>query len=435
MSTPSPSDRVLERLNRLHPKVIDLSLGRVERLLARLDHPERRLPPVIHVAGTNGKGSVIAFLRAILEAAGQRVHVYTSPHLVRFHERIRLAGRLIEEAALVELLEECEAANGEEPITFFEITTAAAFLAYAREPADVVLLETGLGGRLDATNVVAQPRLTVITPVSIDHVHFLGENIADIAFEKAGILKPSVEAVIAPQRPGALAVIERQAALVDAPLHRGALDWDFEATREGFRFSGRDSERLYPAPALLGEHQIANAACAVACAEVLDGALGLDSQAIANGLRQVEWPGRLQRLHTGRLVERLPAGWELWLDGAHNAAAGQALARVAAEWDARPLHMIYGMLNTKATEDFLRPLVPLADTLHALAIPGVEASLTASEAAAHVEALGREASRHDGLEPAIEEILEGAAQRGEPPGRILICGSLYLIGHVLTENG
>jgi dihydrofolate synthase/folylpolyglutamate synthase len=420
-----------------------LSLGRVEQLLARLDHPERRLPPVIHVAGTNGKGSVIAFLRAMLEAAGHRVHVYTSPHLVRFHERIRLAGQLIDEAELVALLEECEAANGGEPITYFEITTVAALLAFARHPADVVLLETGLGGRLDATNVVARPRLAVITPVSIDHVQYLGQTVADIAFEKAGILKPGVETVVAPQMADALAVIERQAAKVGAPLRRGGADWRFAAQGEGFRFESGAGSRLCPKPALLGPHQIENAACAVACAERLAADFGLDETTIATGLRTVQWPGRMQRLQQGRLAALVPEGWELWLDGAHNAAAGDALARVIRAWDGgapagcerRPLHMIFSMLNTKAAEDFLRPLVPLASSLHALAIPGVSASLTADEAVAHVAALGHRAIRQDSLQAALDAIIAGAHAVPGTPGRILICGSLYLVGHVLAENG
>ncbi len=394
---------------------------------------------MIHVAGTNGKGSVIAFLRAMLEAAGHRVHVYTSPHLVRFHERVRLAGELIAEAELVALLEECEAANGGDPITYFEITTVAALLAFARHPADVVLLETGLGGRLDATNVVAQPRLAVITPVSIDHVQYLGQTVADIAFEKAGILKPGVEAVVAPQPEAALAVIERQAAKVGAPLQRGGVEWHFAAEAGGFRFDSQAGGRLWPRPALLGEHQIENAACAVACAERLAADFGLDEDRIATGLRTVQWPGRMQRLEQGRLAALVPEGWELWLDGAHDAAAGDALARVIRTWDdgtnRRPLHMIYSMLNTKAAEDFLRPLVPLADSLHALTIPGVAASLTADEAVAHVAALGHRAIRQDSLQSALEAVAAAARVAPGAPGRILICGSLYLIGHVLAESG
>ena len=427
---PPASDVVLERLTRLHPKIIDLSLGRVERLLARLGHPESRLAPVVHVAGTNGKGSMVAFLAAMLKAAGKRAQVYTSPHLVRFHERIRLAGGLIDEAALVELLEFCEAANGPEPITFFEITTAAAFLAFAREPADIVLLETGLGGRLDATNVVARPRLSVITPVSIDHVQYLGESIEQIAFEKAGILKPGVPAVIGPQPPAALAVIARRAAEVGAPLYRFGHDWHARAEAGGLLYEGEAGIEHYPTPLLSGAFQIVNAGLALACAEQL-GDFGLDARARATGLGRVEWPARLQRLTGGRLERLLPAGWELWLDGGHNAAAGAALAEAARAWSDRPLHLVYGMLNTKSARDFVRPLAPLARSLHAVAIPGVEASLSAEEAAAEAAEAGIGAQTAAGVEDAIRAIV-GNVGNAAAPGRIMVCGSLYLAGHVLA---
>ena len=428
------SDIVLERLDRLHPKIIDLTLDRVERLLASVGHPERALPPAIHVAGTNGKGSVIAFLRAMLEAAGQRVQVYTSPHLVRFHERIRLAGGLIDEAGLVALLEECESANGEEPITFFEITTVAAFLAYARQPADILLLETGLGGRLDATNVLEKPALTVITPVSIDHVQYLGETLAEIAFEKAGILKAGVPAVIAPQRPVAREVIESRAATLDSALYRGGLDWDYDATDDGFAFRGAGGSRLFREPVLPGEHQLENAACAVACAEQLT-AFGLGTApgadtAIAEGLATADWPGRLQRITAGRLRDLLPDGWELWLDGGHNASAGQALGRVLGGWRDRPLHLVFGLLDTKAADDFLRPILPFTTTRHALAIPGVDATLSTQDLIDRARAAGTDAAPRDSVRSAIAAILAKA----DRPGRILICGSLYLAGHVLGEN-
>ena len=425
---PPTSDAVLDRLNRLHPKIIDLSLGRVRRLLDRLGHPEERLAPVVHIAGTNGKGSVVAFLHAMLEAAGARVQAYTSPHLVRFHERIRLVDGPIDEAALVDLLEVCEAANGPEPITFFEITTAAAFLAFAREPADVLLLETGLGGRLDATNVVAQPHLTVITPVSIDHVQYLGEGLGKIAFEKAGILKPGVPAVVGPQADEALEVIERRAAEIGAPLYRAGRDWDANAKGGGLVFRGRSGTRTHPAPVLRGPFQMENAGIALACADMMAG-VDLTDEARADGLMRADWPGRMQRLNDGRLVDLLSQDWELWLDGGHNEAAGHALAHAVGGWDDRPIHLIYGMLNTKAARDFLRPLAPLAETLHAVAIPGVVASLSAEEAAGEAAAAGLSARVSAGIRAAIAEIV-----REGRPGRILICGSLYLAGHVLAEN-
>ena len=422
------SDAVLDRLGRLHPKIIDLSLGRIERLLARLGHPEQRLAPAVHVAGTNGKGSVIAYLHAMLEAAGARVQVYTSPHLVRFHERIHLCRGPIDEAALLALLEHCETVNGAEPITFFEITTAAAFVAFAGEPADAVLLETGLGGRLDATNVLARPRLTCITPVSIDHVQYLGSDLAGIAAEKAGILKPGVPAVIGPQPPAALAAIERRAAEVGAPLHLHGRDWRVAAAEGGLIFHGRCGAQCYPAPVLYGAHQIDNAGMALACADVLDD-YGLDTAARSAGLTGARWPGRLQRLRGGPLQALLPEGWELWLDGGHNAAAGAALGQVAAGWRDRPLYLVYGMLNTKAAEDFLRPLAPHVGSLRAVAIPGEAASLSADEAASHARAAGMSAAACGSVREAIESLVRGAA-----PARILVCGSLYLAGRVLAEN-
>ncbi len=390
------------------------------------------MPPVVHVAGTNGKGSLLAFLGAMLRAAGQRTQVYTSPHLVRFHERIRLAGGPIDEAALIALLEACEAANGPDPITFFEITTAAAFLAFARDPADILLLETGLGGRLDATNVIARPRLTAITPVSIDHVQYLGETIEEIAFEKAGILKSGVPAVVGPQQAAALAVIEDRARAIGAPLRRFGTEWHAAAKGGVLRFEDAAGPRDYPLPNLPGGFQVENAGLALACAEQLR-EFGLDDAARAAGLTGARWQARLQHLSQGRLVAMIPDGWELWLDGGHNASAGAALAEAAKDWRARPLHIVYGMLNTKAAGDFLRPLAPLARSLHAVGIPGVEAALSAEDAAAEATAAGFTARVGASVEAALREIAAGVPE-DEAPGRILICGSLYLAGTVLADN-
>ncbi len=418
------SDLVLERLTRLHPKVIDLTLDRVWRLLDLVGNPERRLPPVVHVAGTNGKGSVLAALRAMLEAQGLRVHVYTSPHLVRFHERIRLCGQLIDEADLVALLEECEAANGPDPITFFEVTTVAALLAFARMPADVLLLEVGLGGRLDATNVIDRPAVTVITPVSIDHTQYLGETLEAIALEKAGILKADVPAVVAPQDPRARAVIEERASAVGAPLFLAGRDWQFSAQDGALLLDGS----RYPMPSLPGRHQLENAATALKVAEVLGEAvpgLRLAERAKKEGLGRTSWPARLQRLGEGRLLEQLPRDWELWLDGGHNAAAGRALADQLDLWHERPVHLIYGLLNTKAVGDFLAPLVSRAASLQAIAIPGELNSLSAAEAAA--AAAG--AVPRDNLEAAL-----AALPKDGGPARVLVCGSLYLAGRVLAMH-
>ncbi|MGH7053259.1 MAG: bifunctional folylpolyglutamate synthase/dihydrofolate synthase [Stellaceae bacterium] len=422
------SDRVLERLTRLHPKKIDLSLGRIERLLAALGNPQDRLPPVVHVAGTNGKGSVVATLRACLEAGGWRVHAYISPHLVRFHERIRLAGTLIAEDDLVALLEECERANGGEPITFFEITTAAAFLAFARTPADAVLLEVGLGGRLDATNLVRRPAATAITPISLDHQAFLGDTIAVIAGEKAGILKPGVPAVLAPQTPEAQTVLEARARAVGAPLYRWGEEWRSFPSDGGMRYEGKSWQLDLPRPSLFGAHQIVNAGTAIACLEHLD-ALPVSAEAIAAGLRQIEWPARLQRLTRGPLIAMMP-GWELWLDGGHNPGCGEVLAAVAADWHDRPLHLVVGMLNTKDAAGFLRPLSPYVRDLRAVTIPGEDNALPAEAIAAAAHEAGIPAQTAPSLAAAFAEI---AATSKE--GRVLICGSLHLAGVVLADNG
>ncbi len=415
------SDRVLARLMGLHPKIIDLSLDRMERILELLGHPERALPPVIHVAGTNGKGSVIAYLRAMLEAAGLRVHVYTSPHLVRFHERVRLNGELIGEVALTALLEECEAVNGATPITYFEVTTAAALLAFARTPADVLLLEVGLGGRLDATNVIEKPALSVITSISIDHTQFLGERIEQIAFEKAGIIKPGVPVISAPQRPEAAAVLRARAEELGAPFREVA----YTPSAAGFELDGES----YPNPVFLGAHQLENAALAVACAKALED-FELDGRAIRRGLAEAVWPGRMQRLPEGRLVEILPQGWELWVDGGHNAAAGEALARLLESWNDKPLALVYGMLNTKSAQGFLKPLARRARELHAVRIPGEPASLSAMEAAAAARDSGFSAAEAGSVAAALRALVA----QGGPPRRVLICGSLYLAGRVLAEN-
>jgi dihydrofolate synthase/folylpolyglutamate synthase len=426
------SDKILERLQALHPKRIDLSLDRIERLLAALGHPEHRLPPIVHVAGTNGKGSVVAFLRAMLEAAGRRVHVYTSPHLVRFHERIRVAGKLIEENRLAEVLTRCEAANMGEPITFFEITTAAAYVAFSEVPADAAILEVGLGGRLDATNVVV-PKVAAITPVSIDHRDFLGDTLAEIAAEKAGILKSGIPVVIGPQADEARAVVERRANEVGAPLLRFGVEWQAEATASGMRYEGAAGPLDLPPPALAGVHQIANAGCAIACL----GALMPDicsRETVAKGLTGVEWPGRLQRLTRGPLAKivsvHAPPGSTLWLDGGHNPDAGRALAAWAKQ-DPRPLYLVAGMLNTKDATGFFAPLEPYVQAAATVAIPGAEASLSAEALGGYALAAGLKVHHEPNLAAALTELARWARE----PARFLICGSLYLAGKVLAENG
>jgi dihydrofolate synthase/folylpolyglutamate synthase len=425
------SGPILDRLTGLHPKLIDLSLGRIERLLDRLGRPQDRLPAVVHVAGTNGKGSVVAFLRAVLEAAGRKVHVYTSPHLVRFTERIVVAGREIEDARLSAILEECEELNAGAPITFFEITTAAAFLAFARTPADVTLLETGLGGRLDATNVVGTPALTAITPISLDHQSHLGETLAAIAGEKAGILKPGVVCLSAEQPAEAARVIRARASLLDAPLFEESKDWSVRRAADAeliFRDDG--AELCLPPPALEGIHQFQNAGLAIACARRLPAAPAVGTDAIACGLRHVRWPARLQRLEHGRLTALLPAGWELWLDGGHNPAAAAVLARQLENWRDRPLHLVFGMLKTKDAEAFLATLARFVDRVATLAVPGESASLAGEEAASIAARHGMVAT---GAATVADALALLAGEDGKP-ARVLICGSLYLAGAVLTAN-
>ena len=422
---PQPSDEILTRLLTLHPKIIDLTLDRVERLLAALGHPELSLPPVIHIAGTNGKGSTQAMLRAGMEAAGRRVHAYTSPHLARFHERIRLAGEIIPEPQLASLLEECEQVNLAHPITFFEITTCAAFLGFARTPADFTLLEVGLGGRLDATNVLPRPRLTIITPVSIDHQQYLGDTLPEIAAEKAGILKRGIPCVVGPQEPDALEVITARATRLGAPLLVHAQHWQVFEERGRLIFQDETGLLDLPLPNLPGPHQIQNAGAALAALRHL----GFDSAACEAAVTRADWPARMQRLRQGPLAEAAPDA-ELWLDGGHNPAGGQALAATLARMPRRPTHLIVGMLNTKDIAGYLRPLVAQAATLTAVSIPGEANTLTAEQTQAAARAAGIAASTAESVLAAVKAITAT-----EPRARILICGSLYLAGGVLRENG
>ncbi|MEP2530196.1 folylpolyglutamate synthase/dihydrofolate synthase family protein [Shimia sp.] len=424
MST-ATSDVILDRMMELHPKIIDLTLDRVWRLLHALDDPQDRLPPVIHLAGTNGKGSTQAMIRAGLEGMGKRVHAYTSPHLARFHERIRLAGDLISETHLSDVLDECYAANDGADITYFEITTCAALLAFARTPADFTLLEVGLGGRLDATNVPEAPALTVITPVSIDHEQFLGDTLEKIAFEKAGILKPGVPCVVGPQQDAAMDVIEARAAALSAPLIAYGQQWHVYEERGRLVFQDETGLLDLPLPALPGAHQMSNAGAAVAALRYL----GADESACEAAMRDLVWPARMQRLRSGPLVEAAPEA-ELWLDGGHNAAAGEALGAHLAGLPTRPTHLICGMLNTKDISGYLRPLAQVADSLTAVSIPGEVNTLSAEKTAAAARAVGMVANESDTVLAALQGIYAD-----DPHARVLICGSLYLAGAVLRENG
>ena len=418
------SDAILDRMMTLHPKVIDLTLDRVHRLLGLLGHPERAIPPAIHLAGTNGKGSTQAMIRAGLEQAGQRVHAYTSPHLARFHERIRLAGRLIEEPALAALLDECVEKNGPDEITFFEITTCAAFLAFARTPADLTLLEVGLGGRLDATNVIT-PRLSIITPVSMDHESFLGDTLAKIASEKAGIIKRGIPVIVGPQSPEGLDVIEATAARLGAPVLAHGQHW--HAWEERGRLIYQDENGLLdlPLPNLPGPHQIQNAGAAITALRHL----GHDEAACQAAVTRAEWPARMQRLRHGPLVDLAPR-IELWLDGGHNPAGGEAVAATLAQMPARDTHLICGMLNTKDVTGYMRPLAPQVTRLHAVSIPGEKNTLPAEATRDAARTVGIDAVTAGSVAEALATI-----SATSPEARVLICGSLYLAGSILRENG
>jgi dihydrofolate synthase / folylpolyglutamate synthase len=422
------SDSILDRLLKLHPKIIDLSLGRMERILAALGHPERRLPPVIHVAGTNGKGSTVAYIRAILEQAGLSVHVYTSPHLVRFHERIVVRGRTISEAALSELLEECERANGDAQITFFEITTAAAFLAFSREPADYLVLEVGLGGRLDATNVAASIAASIITTIDYDHQQYLGGTLTEIAHEKAGILRGGVPAVVSVQPDEARREIERVAERVGSDLVIANQDWQVYEQHGRLIYQDQSGLLDLAMPHLKGRHQIDNAGNAIAAMRLISDPR-ISERSIEQGLKSAVWPARMQRLGPGALFDHVPAGTELWLDGGHNPSAGQAVARAFSEINerhSRSLVLIWGMLNTKDAGNFIAPFAGLAERVVAVRIPGEVNAVPAERLAEIARAEGFAAETAPSLEAALRQATQGKALRA------LICGSLYFAGHALA---
>jgi dihydrofolate synthase / folylpolyglutamate synthase len=429
-------DAILARLLALHPKRIDLSLDRMWRILAALGHPERKVPPVIHVAGTNGKGSTVAFMRAMLEAAGRSAHVYTSPNLVRLNERFRLGraggGVLVGDDELVATLAECERANGDQPITVFEIETAAGLLLFARHPADVLLLEVGLGGRLDATNVVERPLASVITPVSIDHVDFLGDTLEKIATEKAAILRRGVPAVVSRQTEGPLSVIMARGEEVGAPLHVAGQDWVAGEERGRLVYQDTDGLLDLPPPRLFGRHQFDNAGTAIAALRAAR--LELPASAFEQGVVAADWPARMQRLATGTLPPRAPAGSELWLDGGHNADGGRTIAGALADLEervSRPLVLIVGMLSTKDAEGFLRNFAGLARALIAVPI-GQDKGIAPEALAATARRVGITAQSAPSVEEALAMV---CALELEPPPRVLITGSLYLAGAVLAANG
>ncbi len=432
-----PLGELIARLSALHPNRIDLGLERMQSLLQRLEHPERELPPVIHVAGTNGKGSTIAYLRAILEAANLRVHAYTSPSLVRINECFRLGaaggGALVGDEELRAVLERCERANAGAPITLFEIQTAAAFCLFAQHPADVVLLEVGLGGRLDATNVIGQPLATVIAPVSMDHTEYLGDTLATIAGEKAAIIKRHVPVICAEQSPDAFAVIEAQARRMHAPLYSAGQEWHVSVERGRLVYQDERGLMDLAAPKLFGRHQFDNAGLAIATLRALD-ILKVDSAAFEAGIVAAEWPARMQRLASGALVDEAPAGCEVWLDGGHNVEGGRVVAAALGDLEervSRPLVVIAGMMANKDAGGFLANFAGLTRHIIAVPIPGLDNAMPPDRLADAARALGMRVETLGSVEAALRALARLAY---EVPPRILITGSLYLAGHVLAAN-
>ncbi len=428
---------VLERLYSLHPRRIDLSLERIERLLKTLGNPERQLPPVFHIAGTNGKGSVCAILRAILEAAGHRVHAYTSPHLVRFNERIRLAGGLIENDALIEILEECEAANNGQSISFFEITTAAAFLAFSRRPADACILEVGLGGRLDATNLVEKPLVSVITPVHFDHISFLGKTLGEIAAEKAGIIKPGVPVIIGTQPVPAKRIIIAKATEAKVVHFSCWHEWKIEQEDKGsdrLIYSDKRGQLHLPRPRLRGEHQEQNAGIAVATLRH-QRRLRIPSAAYRAGFDWARWPARLQDISDAPIAAALPAGSRVFLDGGHNAAAAKALRRYVIREQERDqnFYLIIAMMTGKDRKGFLRPFADLATGVFAVPVPDQEGTQPPSDLVAAAVFHGLKAQEARNVRSALK-IIGSTATAARPPF-VIITGSLYLAGAVLQEIG
>jgi dihydrofolate synthase / folylpolyglutamate synthase len=442
----SPLQQRLDALLALHPKVIDLSLERIRALLARLGNPHTRLPPVIHVAGTNGKGSTCAFLTAMFEAAGYSVHRYTSPHLVRFNERIMLAGRFVTDEALIAALDRVEAANAGAPITYFEITTAAAFLLFSEVPADVVILEVGLGGRLDATNVIENPVACVITPISMDHVEYLGDTIEKIAMEKAGIIKAGVPVIVGEQPPEVRPVIGKAASEKGGFCRFHKQDWGIEElTDNRFLYWGglyqNAARQLILRSALVGKHQYHNAGLAIATiAELINSdekkEWKISSDAIQQGLLATLWPARLQRIESGSLVDLLPQCTHLFLDGSHNPGGAETLADTLADWGSswgqnQRVHLITGMLGTKDCGGFIAPLVPHVASVHTVPVPRSPAALSPEQLAAAWQAHGITATVCQDVAEALQKLQQTGIAAGET---VLITGSLYLAGAVLEAN-
>ena len=428
------SRKLIERLEQLHPKIIDLSLDRLNNLLNALDNPQKRLPPIIHVAGTNGKGSTIAILRSIQNAAGLSIHAYTSPHLVHLNERFIIAGKEITEKSLIQTLTECENANAGAEITFFEIITAAGLLAFSKIKADLLLLEVGLGGRFDATNVVSNPILSIITPISLDHQQYLGDTLEKIAYEKAGILKEKRPAIIGQQGPEALKVIKLKAEETGSPLFIFQRDWNITETKSAIKFEVEGSTSYFEKPNLKGIHQIQNAGIAIAATHYLKEVLPIKNGSIDQGLLTVKWPARLQKINEGPLINILPTNVELWIDGGHNQNASLLIAHTIRNWKIKnpclSIHMVFGCLSNREIKALLQPFIDIIDLVQTVRIPE-QANSASRELVAHTaKSMGFRANPADTVTKAIKNIISLSAGKR----LILIYGSLYLSGSVLADN-
>ena len=413
----------------LGSKPIDFGLERVLGLLEKLGNPHKQLPPVIHYAGTNGKGSTIAFTRAILEAAGYKVHVYSSPHLLNFNERIVLAGHDIAEPLLEQIVDECRIKAGDMRITFFEGTTAMAYLAFSRTKADVVLLETGMGGRLDATNVIDSPLCTVITPISLDHTEYLGPTVPIIAGEKAGIIKQNTPCITSLQFEEAHNVLEAKAEELNAPLFSFGYDWIAEKTDEGMIYKSQDGDMELPSPALIGDHQIINAGTAIATLKQLNN-FKITDEAFAKGIQNVQWPARMQQLKTGKLIDMLPDGWEIWLDGAHNNAGAHIVSCIIEDWKDKPTYLICGFTKGRNAEEMLHHFKDKAKFVCGMLVETEIAAQKAHIVADAAKNLGLEAKDFDSIDDALLFLKE----KDPSPARIIFCGSLYLASDALKLN-
>jgi dihydrofolate synthase / folylpolyglutamate synthase len=423
--TIDPIEAFLTRLQ--HPLIagIDLSLDRMLRLLAMLGSPHKRLPPVLHVAGTNGKGSLLAYANSICEIAGKRVHRYTSPHLVEFRERVLVQGKMVENSYLQSVMQHMAGVLQQQPATFFEATTALAFVVFAEKPADILLLETGMGGRLDATNVIEKPRVTAITPIALDHTEYLGTDIASIAAEKAGIMKKGVPCVVGRQSPEAMAVLEAKAKELDAPLIRLGTEFTIEAHNGGIYYRSPQRHVLL-APSLAGDFQYDNAACAIACLDTMEGFSFSDEQ-VAQGISTTKWPARLQ-LMAGHRYNAVVPQHALYLDGGHNPQGGQMLANWCKSQTGKEIYLVCGMVKGKDSKTFLAPIAPHVTALYAVTIPGESTTKPASEVEFAAKSVGMEAQ----IAPSVEIALQTIASRAKTPATICICGSLYLAGKVLA---